>query len=1007
MKKTLFVAIAGLMTMAASAQQIQLVKSMNLQMPAAAQTVAAEGEDLWGYYLGDESGLTGLGTGSQATLRAAIYVPGSGALSGAQITALNIPVVEAMTNVSVWGGTSVGSKTAFNKSVGNMPTLGYTRVDLDEPVSIPADGLYVGYTMTSTGGYPIGMAAGEADGALYIATAASGAMGDESHSGYGVSGLQIFVTGMDLPDNGVTITDINCEAAGMGGKGTFTLKLSSDSNNPIQNIGYVLTIDGVETNDVAFLDPQIPAGLLKSGSVDIEFDAPATVGSFAASVAVKTVNGVENEGSQDAVDFTINTVTRVVPRFTVIEEFTGTGCGWCPRGWVGMEAVKNNQSDRALVIAWHKYNSNDPMYAANYAKINFSGAPQCTVDRKTFPDPYYGESEESILECVNKYNRSVPTVDIKVEANFETEENKNVVVKANTEFLTNVEGYTVAFVLTADSLSGTTSAWKQSNYYYQYTVAQAGILDEMPELAEFCKNGTYGRSSVSIVFNDVLIGSTYNSNGKSLVTAFTADEQVAGNTAEREYSVAMPTKSALVNALSYDKIYVTVLVIDKTGKIANATRTRVLGYGESSDEPGDDVVTNTTISPISYECQMVGESASPNMNWVAGFNYVTYAPIVWNTVTNEVIDYAEYEEGTFHAINNSGLAVGDDGNADGFALAIKADGTKIDLFVNEGEIVTIHDEVFGDYEISTGDAGSAAWAVSEDGKTIAGYYFLSDYTTIPCIWNENGDRVDLPLPTSEEAGFEVNGGEVRWMTPDATVLAGMLIDNYATWPACIWRKNAQGGYDYEIVCKDFWEEGFQQGKPYMVFTPAGLSQNGEWLTLQTQEEFDDWDFSIPQPAMNAARLNLNTMALEIIIADNGANLSASGIANDGTMLAMAGDGGMIGRSGYICAAGSTTATSIDEFITAIDDIEGLLSNSPCTLSADGKTIQGFAMDDTEDANFFTYIIKLDDTTGINKVDADNQTIATTDGRIYNIYGQQVTDMNGHGLFIIGGKKVLK
>lgn len=1004
MKKTLFVAIASLMTMAASAQQIQLVKSMNLQMPAAAQTVAAEGEDLWGYYLGDESGLTGLGTGSQATLRAAIYVPGSGALSGAQITALNIPVVEAMTNVSVWGGTSVGSKTAFNKSVGNMPTLGYTRVDLDEPVSIPADGLYVGYTMTSTGGYPIGMADGEADGALYIATSASGAMSDAAHDGYGVSGLQVFVTGMNLPDNGVTITDINCEAAAMGGKGTFTLKLSSDSNNPIQNIGYVLTIDGVETNDVAALDPQIPAGLLKSGSVDIEFDAPATVGSFAASVTVKTVNGVENEGSQDAVDFTINTVTRVVPRFTVIEEYTGTGCGYCPRGWVGMEAVKNNQSDKALVIAWHKYNSNDPMYAANYAKINFSGAPQCTVDRKTFPDPYYGESEESILECVNKYNRSVPTVDIKVEANFETEENKNVVVKANTEFLTNVEGYTVAFVLTADSLSGTTSAWKQSNYYYQYTVAQAGILDEMPELAEFCKNGTYGRSSVSIVFNDVLIGSTYNSNGKSLVTAFTADEQAAGNTAEREYSVAMPTKSALVNALSYDKIYVTVLVIDKTGKIANATRTRVLGYGESTGNGGNDDQggeTSTTISPISDDTQMMGEAASPNMNWIVGINFATYAPAVWNNVTGEVINYAEYVEGAFHAVNNSGLAVGDDGKGDGFALAIKADGTKLDLFYEVGE--EVYNEEY-DFYYTTGDAGSSAWGVSEDGKTIIGYYFMSDYTSYPCYWNENGERFDLPMPTSEEAGFEVNGGEVRWMTPDATVLAGVLIDNMATWPACIWRKNAEGKYEYEIICKDFWEEGFQQGKPYMVFTPAGLSENGEWLSVETQEEYDDWDFSVEPPVMKAARLNLKTMALETITAENEAPLSASGIANDGTMLAYNGGEGMFGRTGYICKSGNTVAVCLDDDLLKVEEITGLAANTPCTISADGKTVHGFAMD--EYTNFFSYVISLDAATEIDNVAAENTVIAT-DGRIYNIYGQQVTDMNGHGLFIIGGKKVLK
>lgn len=999
MKKIFLFALVTMMSLVANAQQLMVKKGMNIglqnpaMMHAPARAAAIEGTELWGYYLGNNiSDFGGLGTGAAGSFRVAIKVPGDGVLAGAKIRGINVPALGAMTSSSAWVSTGLTNASRIATKTFTASTAKYYVVEFDEPVEIPATGLYAGYTFTSSDAYPIATVGDDTPGALFLATSATGALQDYSAGGYGMSALQIFVEGMVLPDNGVTVSNVACEALAKGKTGTALVNVTSNGSNGANSIGYTLNVNGVETTGTASVS--IPGGLNQNGQFEVSFTAPDEIGAFPASIAINTVNGQPNELSTEPVAFTVNTVSRVVPRMTVIEEYTGTGCGYCPRGWVGMEAVKNNQSDKALVIAWHRYNSGDAMYQANYANIPFDGAPQCTVDRKTYPDPYYGEGEEGIMECVNKYNTATATVDIKVKANFEDDTNKKVVVTSDTEFLTNTKGYTIAYVLTADGLTGTTTAWKQSNYYSSYSTSQAGVLESMPDLAKFCRGGEYGKSSVQIIFNDAMIGSTYNSSKKTLVPAFQTGN--AGDIETSEYTLTMPTKAALVNALDYQQIYVTALVIDNNGQIANARRVRVLGAGEQEPDDVDSTpieIDGLKVSDMSETVQVMGEAMSPNAKYVVGTNFATYAPVVWNVETGEVKDFADYEEGAFHAANSNGVLVGDDGN---YALKVDANGNATQLYYNVGEEVETE---WG--TMSTGDAGASAYAVSEDGKTIAGFYFDANYFTTPCIWTENNERINLPVPTSEAAGFEVSGAQVRYMTPDAKTLVGFVSDNYSTWPACIWRQNATGGYDYDLICKNYWEEGYQMGKPYMVFNPSGISANGEWLALTVQAEFDDWDFSAPQPPMQVARLNLTTGALEVLEAEVG--LAPTGIANDGALLAYSGANNMMERIGYVWPAGKNEVVNLSDILTTVPELEELASNTPCTITADGNYVQGFGICGQD---IFSYVFDYAKyvATGVKSVKVEKNVSAD---RIYNINGQQVQNMNRRGLYIVGGKKVMK
>lgn len=1008
MKKFLLLALVAVMSLVANAQFVTspMKKDIHVAQPARPmKAVSLVGTEKWGYYYGDETGYQGIGLQNQSAGRfdVAIFVPGSTLLSGAKLCGVNMPgFADSVTGITAWASNTLGGeKIAEANYTGKYNEYGYTQIPFDEEIVIPSTGLYVGYSFdlkisTQYDSYPFAFVQGGAPGSFYIGQNYSNFM-DAASQGF-TSPMQVFVKDLNYTDNAAVVSGVHAEACAVNGKGTVTIYLSSDCKNGVKNVDYTLVVNGVETTGRKVLSPAIPGGLAKTGSFDVEFDAPSTIGAFNASIAVTKVNGAANEASTDATPFTVKTVSRIVPRMTVVEEYTGTGCGYCPRGWVGMETVKNNQSDKALVIAWHNYNSSDPMFQDNYANIPFDGAPGCWVDRKTYPDPYYGEVEEGIMECVNKYNKAVPTVDVKVKASFVDDTNSEVKVTSDTEFLTNTKGYTIAYVLTADELKGTTSAWGQSNYYYQYTAADAGVLPEMPELADFCKGGKYGKSKVSLTFNDVMIGSSYNEAGRSLVPAFRKGK--AGDVEASEFTVAMPTKAALLKTLLYDKIYVTALVFDENGAIANAARVRVLGAGEGGDDPitPDPIeIDGLKVSQASDEIQIMGEAMSPNAKYVVGTNYATFAPVVWNVETGAVTDFADYEEGAFHAANSNGVFVGDDGNGEGFAIKVDSEGNVTPLYREVGE--EVYNEEF-DFYYSTGDAGSSAYAVSEDGKTIAGFYFDSAYKTTPCIWNENNQRIDLPVPSSDEAGIEVNGAEVRYMTPDAKTLVGFLFDNMSTWPACIWRQNSSGGYDVDMIYKDYWEEDFNMGKPYMVFNPTAISANGEWIALQIQKEYDSWDYSVPQPALQIARLNLTTKALEILPVED-ESYTPTGIANNGSILAYSGGNDMIGRVGYLWAAGKTELVDLDAIFTTVPELQNLASNTPCSITADGAYIEGFGING-EDIISYVFDYAKYETSGIKDVKVENKVSVD---RIYNINGQQVKNMNGRGLYIINGKKV--
>lgn len=260
-------------------------------------------------------------------------------------------------------------------------------------------------------------------------------------------------------------------------------------------------------------------------------------------------------------------------RRSVVEELTGTRCGWCPRGLAGMEKLRQTFGDRFIGIAVHNYDTNDPMYyrpyAANGVFSGSPGAPTCTIDRSDFCDPLHGATGDVCNDF--QYMLDQPAwVGVTVSGTYNAD---STVVEATThlEAGRQLEGLTVVYVLVADSVASDIADFRQ---YNGYATRQPTDYPNDPELHRFCAGGELGVSPFRWAFDDVCIGSSYSSQGVN--QAAPVESLTEGQQTDHSFRLTMPTKAVLRRALNKRHVSVVAMVLDAGGNVMNADK-RLVG----------------------------------------------------------------------------------------------------------------------------------------------------------------------------------------------------------------------------------------------------------------------------------------------------------------------------------------------------------------------------------------------------------------------------------------------
>lgn len=149
----------------------------------------------------------------------------------------------------------------------------------------------------------------------------------------------------------------------------------------------------------------------------------------------------------------------------VMEEGTGTWCGWCVRGAVYMDSIASVYPNTVVPIAVH---NGDPMVNSAYDTgigALISGYPTLLVDRNKF----IGDPTDAFTEYTNHIN-DFALANLTVNQTFNTS-TRLLTVTANanmaSSFTNNssVNDYRLAVVVTENQVHGTTSTYNQANYY--------------------------------------------------------------------------------------------------------------------------------------------------------------------------------------------------------------------------------------------------------------------------------------------------------------------------------------------------------------------------------------------------------------------------------------------------------------------------------------------------------------------------------------------------------------
>lgn len=240
------------------------------------------------------------------------------------------------------------------------------------------------------------------------------------------------------------------------GTSTVTGEIQNLGSNTINNVDIKYEVNGTTyTSTLSNIN-------LTSGSLyNFTHNTPINISvanPYPTKIWVDLANDVDR--TDDTLSTMVTGLSYLPEKRVLIEEATGTWCGYCPRGAVYTEGIDTVYPGTAIVVAVHNA---DPMANTAYdAGIDplIGGYPSGCVDRKTNDiDPT--DFEAAYLDRIN----DVSPADVGITANYNTT-TRQVDINVSTTFAANLTGdFRLNAVLVEDDVTGTTAGYNQVNYY--------------------------------------------------------------------------------------------------------------------------------------------------------------------------------------------------------------------------------------------------------------------------------------------------------------------------------------------------------------------------------------------------------------------------------------------------------------------------------------------------------------------------------------------------------------
>lgn len=547
---------------------------------------APEGSaELYAGYCDDHATKTGITAGRAQgyDLASYIYDP---SLKGLKVKGLRITAPEgtAVTQYTGWLSNSLGLKMVdgvkvadadITSNVGDVVS-GHAEIMFDEPYEIGEEGFFAGYTIPVTDEEePLMITTDKMGGGLWIHTT-SALRNWKDLSSAGSPCIELILEGQ--PTNAATIVVPANTFAKKGEPIYVNAKVYNHGTSMIHSYGYTYEVNGVTKS--ANLKSSIRGDHWgRSNDIVLELDPIAEPGSYPLTVTVTAVNGNENQDVAPTRNGMVNIMEFVPVHRALVEEYTGTWCGWCTRGLVAMKLLADTYGDDFIGVAYHNA---DPMEIMTEYPSPVEGFPSAFVDRYYDVDPYYGYESVGfgMKDLVDYVMSQLAVVDLNVKGEWADEAKTELKATVESNFVMTAGKHMmdIEVMLVEDDMYGPAgSDWDQHNYY-------ADMADQYgsdPDLGPLCElPGTIE----GYHFNDVIVATSGVVDG-SLPAQITANTI---NSFEYTFDVNNIYNTSYEPLIqNKEKLHVVAIVVDKaTGQVLNAAKGKVgnTAVNEISDE---------------------------------------------------------------------------------------------------------------------------------------------------------------------------------------------------------------------------------------------------------------------------------------------------------------------------------------------------------------------------------------------------------------------------------------
>ena len=503
--------------------------------------------------------------------------------------------------------------------------VGPISVKLPTPFTIPADGALVGYSYDGKSSDKSIVLAGissEAAGCFFQYDYEGERNFESLSSIVGMSSsIQIGLDVSDCEANDATVSANPELTTLVKTKQQYPFYITNNSAKPITQLTYSISVDGVNGAEKS-LDLSSPIEPMETASIPyttaFEDDGVHTV-----ELNISKVNGNTNINKHSSAEYSIIALEKSADRVSVVEEQTGTWCGWCPRGHVALDLLNKQLGDKVVTLAGHFANGEsqvDPMNIlgdnitsqaeafADYGGVAMilssmlggGGLPGAMFDRVVAADPYVGANttkgkngtyEYGATDLVNLLKEENPSeADFSMTASWADDKNTDIKVDLTTTFNYNRFGsfpYGVAFVLSENGMTGKGATWKQLNYYSKLAGVNGASDFNNPDMAAWFKAGSY----VSTTYDNVVV-QAWNPLGDAAIVDKSKTDIDKGEVIP--FSTTLKVNSDLIQ--NYNNLTLSALLVNlKSLAVVNAAKV-VLGNCAAGIEDVNSEANNNVVS---------------------------------------------------------------------------------------------------------------------------------------------------------------------------------------------------------------------------------------------------------------------------------------------------------------------------------------------------------------------------------------------------------------------------